>query len=452
MSNARLYTVAFVVSLAQVTTGLFLGWPSPMIPKLMDSSLKLDEDEASWTVSMLKLGMAVGCILAIFIVDFVGRKISILVTIVPTIASWSIIVWDSTIEGLYVARFIGGIGSGLVFTAGSMYVTEISPPEVRGAIGSCFVIMNYIGGLLGYIIGSFASIDEYAYVAISFSMIQFLMLIWFHETPYYLLRQKRHGAALDSLMFLRGSGGVSEEMDSIMRSVESEPKNVRLFSVIPDLMSKPGGPKTMLLGVCMMIVQAFSGSIILNAYAETIFKNIHNYREKDSYMSIVLATVQLISYILCISLVDRIGRRPLMIISIIGVTICSFILGVYFCLDEEHVNVENLHWLAFTCVLLYATTVSVGLSSLPFVIMNEIFPLYAKTACISFCFFLNFFFSFVLIKVWSIVAFEQNLYTAFWIISALNIFGVLFLVYYLPETKSLSLLRIQEALVCRIRI
>ncbi|XP_076649218.1 uncharacterized protein LOC143356989 [Halictus rubicundus] len=430
MSNTRLYAVASMVSLSQLSAGMFLEWPSQMIPKLMaeDSSFKLDEDEYSWIMSLLTLGMAVGCIAAIYVVDFAGRKISMLVTIGPTIVGWSLTTWDSTIAGLYVAHFIGGIGSGLMFTAGLMYVTEISPPEVRGAVGSCYVVMNYVGAILGYIIGSFASISEYAYVAMSFAMIQFLMLIWLHETPYYLLRQKRLGAALDSLMFLRGSGGVSEEMDSIMRSVEDEPKNIRLFSAIPDLMSKPGGLRTMLLAVCLMIVRAFSCSIIFHAYADRIFEN-------QDYETIVLATVELISFILCISLVDRIGRRPLMIISIVGVAICSFVLGVYFCLDKENVNVENLHWLALVSVLGHDVTASVGLRSLPFVITNEIFSMYAKSAYISFCFFLYFLCSFVLINVWNIVSSEPNLYVAFWVISAVNIFGLLFLVYYLPETK-----------------
>ncbi|KZC08290.1 Facilitated trehalose transporter Tret1, partial [Dufourea novaeangliae] len=437
------------VSLVQVATGMLLGWPSPMIPKLMaeDSTLRISRNEASWTVSLLKLGMAFGCLLSTFIVDHLGRKITILIAIVPAISSWSLIAWGSSITTLYAARIIGGIGSGMVFTAGSIYVTEIAPPHIRGALGSFFVMMDYCGSLLGYVIGSFTTMAEYAYAGMSLTTLQFLIFVWFPETPYYLLRRKRYAPAMDSLMFLRGTGGVSEEMDSIMRSVECEPRNTGVVSAILDLMSKAGGRRAILIGVCVMTLQAFSGSIILIAYTQPIFKKIHNVDSQETYMSIVLAVMQLITYCLCIGHVDRMGRKPLMIISVVGVVISSFLLGVYFCMLENNIDVDSLNWLAFTAILVYAVSVSLGLTSVPFVIMNEVFPMYAKATCIGLCFCLNLLWSFVLVWICSVVAFEHSMYVAFWIISALNALGIIFLTIYLPETKRMSLSRIEERIV-----
>lgn len=97
-----------------------------------------------------------------------------------------------------------------------MFVTEISPTYIRGALCSCFILMDYCGNLLGYVIGSLGTVQQYSYVALSLAMLQFVMFIWFPETPYYLLRQKKFEAAMDSLIFLRDSADVSEEMDSIM--------------------------------------------------------------------------------------------------------------------------------------------------------------------------------------------------------------------------------------------
>lgn len=76
--------------------------------------------------------------------------------------------------------------------------------------------MDYCGNLLGYVIGSLGTVQQYSYVALSLAMLQFVMFIWFPETPYYLLRQKKFEAAMDSLIFLRGTADISEEMDSIM--------------------------------------------------------------------------------------------------------------------------------------------------------------------------------------------------------------------------------------------
>lgn len=191
-----------------------------------------------------------------------------------------------------------------------------------------------------------------------------------------------------------------------------------------------------------MTVQAFSSSIILISYAQTIFEKIHDVQLQGVYTSIVLATVYLISYLMCISLVDRLGRRPLMVISTIGVSSCSFLLAVYFCMQE---NATNLRLLSFVAVLFYTISSSLGLASVPFVIVNEIFPIYAKATCISFCFCINFVWSFIALRVWSEIMFEHNAYSLiFWFISGLNTFSIFFLVFYFPETKRESLLQIRK--------
>lgn len=221
--------------LAQLNGGLFLGWTSPMI--IDGLPFEITTSEASWLMSMFKLGMSFGCLVSIFIADFIGRKISILLAIIPTCLSWLLIVWNSTTMNLYIARFIGGVANGIIFTSGSMFVTEISPTNIRGALCSCFVLMDYCGNLLGYVIGSLGTVQQYSYVALSLALLQFVMFIWFPETPYYLLRQKKFEAAMDSLIFLRDSADISEEMDSIM---VWDAGNKGTLSSIFNLISKSG--------------------------------------------------------------------------------------------------------------------------------------------------------------------------------------------------------------------
>lgn len=139
-----------------------------------------------------------------------------------------------------MARFIGGTASGIIFTAGSMYVTEIAPLQLRGALCSFFVLMDYCGDLLGYVLGTFTSMRDYAFIAMSLSMLQFGVFLFFPETPYHLLRKKDYGAAMDSLICFRGSYDIADELDSIMRSVEGEPKNVKGFYSVIHLASQSG--------------------------------------------------------------------------------------------------------------------------------------------------------------------------------------------------------------------
>lgn len=192
-----------------------------------------------------------------------------------------------------------------------------------------------------------------------------------------------------------------------------------------------------------MMLQAFSGSIILIGY-QTIFEN-YNGELQEAYTSIVLITMHLISSLVCISLVDRLGRRPLMIISTVGVSSFSFLLGIYFYVQENSIYTMDLQMLPLIAILFYVMSISLGLAILPYVIINEIFPIYAKVTCVSFCFYVNFMWSFIMLRVWNVVVLEYNAYSiAFLCISALNVFSILYLVFYLPETKRKSFSQIRK--------
>lgn len=206
-----------------------------------------------------------------------------------------------------------------------------------------------------------------------------------------------------------------------------------------------GGKTAILIGVAVMLVQALSGPIIFIGYARTVFEKTHDVQLHGIYTNLVLATVYLISYFMCISLVDRLGRRPLMIVSVVGVSSCNFLLGTYSCMQENAIDTTNLQPLFFLTVLFYTISVSLGLASVPFVVTNEIFPTYARATCVSFCFCINFTWSFTMLHVWRWLVFHYNIYSfAFWFISGLNAFSIPFLVFYLPETKRKSLLQIRK--------
>ncbi|XP_026672274.1 facilitated trehalose transporter Tret1-like isoform X2 [Ceratina calcarata] len=431
---------------------MFLGWTSPITPRLLDHdfSFKITANEACWTVCVFTLGMACGCFLSIFLLDIVGRKVLILLTIFPSSVSWMLMLWSPSISNLYVSRFIGGTASGIIFTSGSIYVTEISPPHIRSALCSCFLLMNYCGSFLGYVLTSIGTIEKYSYVGMFLVMLQFIVFAWMPESPFYLLRRKRFGAGMDSLMYMRNSADVAEELDSIMKSVESDSQYNGTISSIFHLASEKGGKRVILIGANLMTLQVFSGTIILITYSRTIFEKIDNVQLPGTYISIVLPIVFLMSYLLCISLVDRLGRKPLIIVSTVGVASCSFLLGIYFFLEQKNLDTSGFQPFAFGVALLYVISVSLGLASVPFVVMNEIFPMYAKAACVGLGFCVNFIWSFIILRIWSTVVFANSIHIGFWLFSGFNVFSIFFLVFYLPETKG-QFLQISDSSVGRIK-
>ncbi|KAG7187607.1 hypothetical protein KM043_016670 [Ampulex compressa] len=348
-------------------------------------------------------------------------------------------------EELYVVRLMGGIAYGIISTAGPMYLSEVLTPQIRGALNSCFVFTISCGDLMGYVADTYASTVEYASIAIGLSIIQVATFVWFPETPYYLLRRKHYVASMDSLIFLRGTRDVTEEMNSIVRSVESDTRITGICSASSNLISSPGGKRVAAIGVGIMMVQSFSGTTIVFCYAQTIFDAINKVYLEGTHLSFILLIMYMVASLICISRIDNWGRRPLLIGSTIGVSACTFFLGAYFYLQENAYDVDSLSWFTICIVFLYMFTFAIGLASVPVVLLNEIFPMRIKDVCIGLCYCLYFFLTFALLNVWTVIAFSVSKYVAFWLITFLNVLSIFFVVSYVPETKRKNLEEIQNS-------
>ncbi|KAG7187608.1 hypothetical protein KM043_016671 [Ampulex compressa] len=425
-----------------------------MIPKLLseDNPRRISPNDVPWIVSLLYLGAAIGAFVCIFLVNILGRKICILLTFLPASISWTLLIFSSSVVELYIARLIGGIAYGIISTAGPMYLSEVVTPQVRGALNSCFIFAISCGDLMGYVVGTYASTVEYASIAIGLCIIQVAAFVWFPETPYYLLSRKRYVASMDSLIFLRGTSDVTEEMNSIVRSVESDTRITGICSASSNLISSPGiihqlgsGKRVAAIGVGIMMVQSFSGTTVIFCYAQTIFDAVNNVYLKGTYLSFILLIIYMVSSLICIGRIDNWGRRPLLIGSTIGVSACTFFLGAYFYVQKNAYDVDGLSWFAIGIAFLYMVTHAIGLSSVPIVVLNEIFPMHVKDVCVGLCFCLRFLLMFTLANVWMVIAFRVNKYVAFWLITFLNVLGIFFVVSYVPETKRKNLEEIRNS-------
>lgn len=113
---------------------------------------------------------------------------------------------------------MGGISNGLSATTVPMYLAEISPASIRGAVESYAILLMYGAIIFAYGIGPFIDVRQFSEVAIAISLLHFLFFIWFPETPYYLIKCKKESSARKALEFFRNSSEVVEEFESIKRT------------------------------------------------------------------------------------------------------------------------------------------------------------------------------------------------------------------------------------------
>jgi len=146
----------------------------------------------------------------------------------------------STLQELYISRFASGLAFGIAFSSTPMYLGEISPPDIRGNLGSMISAASYVGILIEYMIGPFLSIRNLALISLTGPCLFVVAFFWLPESPYHLMRCDAKQKAINSLIQLRGKKDVYKEAESIEQSVKADLANEAGFR---ELLFVPGNRK-----------------------------------------------------------------------------------------------------------------------------------------------------------------------------------------------------------------
>lgn len=194
------------------------------------------------------------------------------------------------------------------------------------------------------------------------------------ESPYYYLKFERSERAERSLRALR-SGDIRLELKNIEINVQEDMKNRGSWG---DLLTEATNRKALWISLGIFTIQQLCGSAAVVAYAQEIFAKTGG--DLESYQeSIILGCVQVATCLLTVILVDRVGRKPLLLLSALGVGLMNGSLGTYFFFaDSNKESVQNITWLPLVAILIYIVSYAIGLSTVPYVILGEMFPTNVK--------------------------------------------------------------------------
>lgn len=397
-----------------------------------------------------------------YFADRFGRKTTLLLGAVPFILGWILVIVAKSVAVLYVARMFSGLGYGIVYTVAPMYTGEIATNQVRGALSTLITLMNKVGILAQYCIGPFVSMQTLAAINLILPITFVITFIFLPESPYYYLKFEQSERAERSLRNLR-SGDIRTELKSIELNVQEDMKNRGTWS---DLITEATNRKAMWITLGVFTIQQLCGSAAVVAYAQVIFNCTANpsattilpngtvletaggIGPMEPYQeSIILGCVQVATCVLSVILVDRVGRKPLLLLSALGVGLMNGTIGTYFYFD--HVNkaaVSQLHWLPLAALLCYIVCYAIGLSTVPYVIIGEMFPTNVKlyASCIAHIY--TGISMFTVQKLFQVVKDAYDIYTVFWGFSAFSLLGLVFMLAVLPETKGKSFASIQAQL------
>lgn len=459
-SHAKEYGTALCATLITATAGTCYGWPSPTLPYLQskESSIPTSPDEGSWIVSIMILCSALTPIPSAYLADRFGRKTTLLLGAIPFIIGWVLVIFAKSVPVLYVARMFSGLGYGVVYTVAPMYTGEIATNEVRGALSTLITLMNKVGILAQYCIGPFVSMRTLAAINLVLPITFVLTFIFLPESPYYYLKFERSERAERALRNLR-YGDIRTELKNIELNVQEDMKNRGTWS---DLVTEATNRKAMWITLGVFTVQQLCGSAAVVAYAQVIFNcttgqgsavnatsdasnttaRIQPYQE-----SIILGCVQVATCLLSVILVDRVGRKPLLLLSAVGVGLMNGTIGTYFYFYNVNKSaVESLYWLPLASLLVYIVCYAIGLSTVPYVTIGEMFPTNVKlyASCIAHIY--TGISMFAVQKLFQVVKDAYEIYTVFWGFATFSFLGLVFMLAVLPETKGKSFASIQAQL------
>ncbi|XP_048635286.1 putative sugar transporter ERD6-like 13 [Brassica napus] len=441
--------VTFVLLLTTVTAlwgtfsyGTAAGFTSPAQTGMMEG-LNLSLAEFSFFGSVLTIGGLVGAALSGRFADLFGRG-ALWVSNSFCMAGWLMIAFSQATWSLDIGRFLLGVASGVTSYVVPVYIVEIAPKRIRGAFSAVSMLVMCASMAFSFLVGSVISWQNLALFSNFSCVLEFAGLVFIPESPRWLSRNGRVKESEVALQRLRGgnSTNITKEAAEIKKYMEKlqESKEDGLLELF-----KPRYSRAVIVGIGLLVLQQLGGLSGYTFYMSSIF----NKAGFPNNVGVTIATVvQATMSIFGLIIVDKFGRRPLLMVATGMMCLGSFITGLSFCFSNQ-TNLQSYALLdnytsisTLIGVLVFLTSITIGIGGIPWVIVSEMTPMNIKGSSGTLCnitswssnWFVSYTFNFL---------FQWSSCGVFFIYSMISGMGILFVIKMVPETRGRSLEEIQ---------
>ena len=344
--------------------------------------------------------------------------------------------WNWT--ALIVFRFIGGVGIGGSSVLGPMYIAEIAPTEWRGRLVGFFQVNIVVGILLAYvsnywIAGMHTGAHEWRWqlgIAGVPAILFFIALFGIPRSPRWLAMKAKLGEALDVLR-LTGAPEPEKELDEIVASIHLE----RSASAEPLFSRKYRLPVFLAITVGMFC--QLSGINAILYYLNDIFAMAGASRISGDIQAIAVGAMNLVATLLAMAVIDRIGRRKLLLTGTVGLTACLTVISFVF-FTRTHLN-----WLVWL-LMAYIACFAVSQGAVLWVYISEVFPTIVRSKGQSLGSSSHWVTNAAISLVFPVMATSSGAYP-FIFFAAMMVIDFIIVLFYYPETNGISLERMQHS-------
>ena len=435
INNYQLLTYSIIAALGGLLFGFDTGVISGAIP-FIRGEFELTTYQEGFAVSNLMIACTVGALIAGPIAEWAGRKkVLILCSLLFLISAIFSALPQSFME-LVVARFIGGLGVGVASVVSPMYITEISPANIRGRLVALNQLAIVVGILCSYL-SNWTLLDtginnwRFMLATESIPSVIFLFgLIFVPESPRWLMKKGDEKGALRILNIVSGKNNAVKELAEIKESLLQ--KTVSIKELL-----HPSLRKVLIIGVLFSLFAHLTGIDTIIYYGPIIFLE-SGFQTDDAFLaSVMIGVTNLVFTIIGIFMVDKFGRRILLLVGMAGMGVSMTLVG--FCMESSIISAKwTLLW-----IMTYIASFAMSIGVVIWVYLSEIFPTRVRGQALSVATMVLWLGNVVLTQLFPVMmeAFGGG---TFYIFSIICLISFIFFILMIKETKGLSLEQIEK--------
>ncbi|XP_037817860.1 facilitated trehalose transporter Tret1-like [Lucilia sericata] len=440
---------AISVQILTFSHGITIGWTSPTLLKLQSDDSPTDfvvsVEQASWIGSLFGLGALVGNLFG-FILNRIGRKWCLYLMALPYIMAWILIFFSKTYIYLYVARFLLGIIDGGLFLVIPIFISEIADTSLRGTLSSLLMLFFSFGIMTGYVLSSHLDYYLNSCIIITFPILYLVALTKFPETPQFLLRKQQEDKALEAFKFYKNTkmpkNIKANESEQKVLNTDGEFQELKLNMLSSNIQEKLSfkdffnctALKSFFTAFMLLALSQFSGSLAFLFYMSDIFAHAGTDIHPNT-CTILVGIAQILGASFTVILVDRFGRKPLMLVSSNGMALGLFCFGFYIQFTSAELKL-HYNWFPIVIMTFIILIVNVAVTGL---LLVEIFPAKIRAPAATVCSFISSLLIFTVLKIFPLILQNYGLATLLYCCGSVSVIGGLYVLLFLKETKGKSM-------------
>jgi len=428
-----------IFSTAAALGGLLFGFDTGVISgaiHFIKIEFNLNAYQEGFAVSNLMVACVIGALLAGPIADWTGRKKVLILCAVLFTVSAILSALPRSFTELVIARFIGGMGVGMASVVSPMYIAEISPAKIRGRLVALNQLAIVVGILLSYL-SNWLLVDtginnwRYMLVAEILPAITFLVGLFFiPESPRWLTKEGLEKEALDVLNVVAGAANADHELQEVKKSLAE--KRTSLKELL-----HPSLRRVLIVGILFSLFAHITGIDTIIYYGPIIFLESGFKTDSALLASVMIGITNLIFTFVGMAMVDKAGRKFLLLVGLAGMGISMTLVGL--CMQSDMISAKwTLLW-----IMTYIASFAMSIGVVIWVYLSEIYPTRVRGQALSVATMVLWLGNVILTQLFPVMM-ERFGGGTFYIFSFICLLAFIFTWTMVKETKGVSLEEIEE--------